>query len=86
MTIQMRFLAGLAQLWVLNTPPWPNELGDKALLAAIFAGSSTTQNPSPQGIPGRAPSAPVCLRVISATVSGLRMRLPLRVPWLSIIW
>src|ERR1039458_4677825 len=59
MITQMRFLAGSAQLPVLNAPPWPNEPGDRTLLADIFAGSSTTQNPSPQGIPGRALSAPV---------------------------
>ena len=70
---------------VLNAPPWPNESADSTLLAAIFAGSSTTQNPSPHGMPGRALSSPVCLRVISATVAGLRIRLPLRAPWSSII-
>ena len=84
-TTQIRSSEGSAQLWVLNAPPCPNEFGERIRFASMACGSSTTTNPRPQGIPGRACSVPVCLRVISATVCALRMRRPPSVPLLSII-
>src|SRR5262249_5023527 len=83
---EIRPFTGSAELCVLNAPPCPNDPGEMTALPAIADGSSTTQNPRPHGIPGLAVNVPVCLRVISATVDALRIRLPWNSPRPSIIW
>lgn len=71
----MSFFSGPAQLWVLNVPPEPNELGDRTVLAAIFAGFSAAHNPSPQGTPG---GRLACRSACGSFPNGGNVRLVLR--------
>ena len=66
----MRFFTGSAQLCVLNAPPCPKELGESTLLAGMLDGSSTTEKPSPHGIPGSRAEIPGLLP--SHLFEGLR--------------